>query len=133
MSSEIDWEKLATELGCLAGKYEHYSGDEALRALEMIVGEDALRASVDYYLAGRRGCELARGVLWQIHPWSAMSYCYEIFKAQGKIETRRSAVELLRVVADRRALPWVSEFLEDGTRRFRCGAPACLTRCSLVS
>ena len=26
---------------------------------------------------------------------------------------RRTAVELLRVVADRRALPWVQEFLQD--------------------
>jgi hypothetical protein len=113
VSSDIDWEKLATGLGLLTGKYDCYSGDDALHALELIVGEDALRASVDYYLAGRPGCELARGVLWKIHPWSAMSYCYEVFKAPGEIETRRSAIELLRVVADRRAFPWISEFLED--------------------
>ena len=42
-----------------------------------------------------------------------MSYCYEIFKGPQAIETRRTAVELVRVVADRRALPWISEFLED--------------------
>ena len=113
MSSDIDWESLAARLGLFAGDHEHCSDDDARRALELIVGEDALRASVDYYLAGRRGSELARFVLWQIHPWSAMSYCYEIFKAHGEIEIRRMAVELLRAVADRRALPWVSEFLED--------------------
>ena len=42
-----------------------------------------------------------------------MSYCYEIYKSDGDVETRRMTVELLRVVADERALGWVAEFLED--------------------
>lgn len=42
-----------------------------------------------------------------------MKYCYEIFKSDKSIERRRSAIELLRVVADRRALAWIHEFLED--------------------
>ena len=42
-----------------------------------------------------------------------MSYCYEIFKGPRKLAIRRAAVELLRVVADRRALPWIPEFLND--------------------
>src|SRR5258708_27682206 len=42
-----------------------------------------------------------------------MRYCYEIFKSARAIEDRRASVELLRVVADRRALAWVVEFLDD--------------------
>jgi hypothetical protein len=42
-----------------------------------------------------------------------MIRCRELSQFQNEIETRRSAVELLRVVADGRALPWVSEFLDD--------------------
>ena len=111
MRTEIDWEQLATSLGLLNDKGESGSSDAARRALGMIVGEAALRSAVDHYIAFHRGFELARQVLCQIHPWSAMSYCYEIFKSSRPIEDRRSAVELLRVVADRRALPWVAEFL----------------------
>jgi hypothetical protein len=113
MSVEIDWENLATRLGLLTKDGGHCGSDDARRALELIVGEEALRASVDYYIAARPGSELARFVLWQLQPWSAMSYCYEIFRGQSAIETRRMAVELVRVVADRRALPWILEFLED--------------------
>jgi hypothetical protein len=113
LSVKIDWEELASRLGLLTADGESSGSDQARRALELILGEDALRASVDYYLAHRRGSELARSVLWQLHPWSAMSYCYEIFKGPHAIETRRTAVELVRVVADHRALPWISEFLAD--------------------
>ena len=88
-------------------------GDAARRALEMILGEDAMRASVDCYVARRPGCELVRSVLWLLRPWSVAAYCREIAKSPNDIETRRTAVELLRVVADRRALPWVAEFLDD--------------------
>jgi hypothetical protein len=112
-SVKIDWEELASRLGLLAADGESSGSDAARRALELILGEDALRASVDHYLAHRRGSALARSVLWQLRPWSAMSYCYEIFKGPHPIKTRRTAVELLRAVADRRPLPWVSEFLAD--------------------
>jgi len=113
MSTEINWEELATTLGLLIKNGERGSSEAARRALELLIGEDALRASVDYYIAGRRGAELARCVLWQLHPWSAMRYCYDIFKGPRSLEDRRMAVELVRVVADCRALPWVAEFLDD--------------------
>jgi hypothetical protein len=113
MSKEIDWEELATALGLVIKDGEQGSSEAAKRALELLIGEEALRASVDYYIAGRRGAELARSVLWQLHPWSAMKYCYEIFNGQRSLEDRRMAVELVRVVADHRALSWVAEFLDD--------------------
>jgi hypothetical protein len=122
MNTQIDWEKLASELGLLKANGESAGSDEALRALEQIIGEDALRRSVDHVVARRPGSELARSVLWQLRPWSAMSYCYEIFKEPGDLENRRAAVNLLRVVADHRALPWIKGFLDDrDTGIQRCG------------
>ena len=113
LSVEIDWQKLSDELGLLKPDGEAGGSEDARRALELIIGEDTWRATVDHYVASRRGSELARYVLWQLRPWSAMSHCYEIFKGSHKLAVRRSAVELLRVVADRRALPWIPEFLND--------------------
>jgi len=89
-------------------------GDTASRrALETILGEDALRAGVDHYVAMRPGHELVRSVLWLLRPWSAAAYCHEIATTANDILARRTAIHLLRAVADRRALPWVSEFLDD--------------------
>jgi hypothetical protein len=113
MTTEIDWEKLATTLELITENGEQGSSEAARRALELLIGEDAMRSSVDYYIAGRPGAELARSVLWQLHPWSAMQYCYEIFKGPRSLEDRRMAVELIRVVADHRAIAWVKEFLQD--------------------
>jgi HEAT repeat protein len=42
-----------------------------------------------------------------------MKYCYDIFSSERDVEARRTAVELLRVVGDKRALGWVAEFLAD--------------------
>jgi hypothetical protein len=121
MIDEIDWSALANQLGLLrpgppdnpAARSESSGNGPAMRALEILIGEPAIRASVDYYITHAPGSELARSVLWHLHPWSAMVYCYEIWRSSRPIEDRRSAVELLRVVADRRALGWVGEFLAD--------------------
>ncbi len=42
-----------------------------------------------------------------------MVYCNELFHTSEDIDIRRSAIELLRVVADKRALPWIKSFLDD--------------------
>ena len=42
-----------------------------------------------------------------------MQRCYEIFESGEALDDRRAAVELLRVVADRRALAWIPELLAD--------------------
>ena len=62
-------------------------------------------------MAGGAGSELLRGVLWQLHPYSAMEECYRLFKTEDDIQSKRDAVELLRVVADHRVIKWVPEFL----------------------
>ncbi len=113
MKEEIDWKALAVKLGALDEKGESGSDHYARQVIELLLGEDNLQKAVDYYISGEPGSELARSVLWQIRPWSAMKYCYDICKSEKNIETRRSAVELLRVVADERAMGWIDEFLED--------------------
>ncbi len=50
-----------------------------------------------------------------------MRYCYEIFKGPRELAVRRAAVELLRVVADRRSLPWIPEFLDDSDPDIQTG------------
>jgi hypothetical protein len=110
---EINWDKTRAALRNEMPDREATGSDAARRAMEMILGEAALRESVDYYVAHRPASELVRSVLWQLRPWSAMARCRELAQLSNEIETRRSAVELLRVVADHRALPWVREFLED--------------------
>jgi len=113
VATEINWDEVRSALRFLMPQCEPAGSDAARLALEMILGEDALKACVDYYVADGPASELVRSVLWLLRPWSAMARCRELATLPNRIETRRSAVELLRVVADRRALPWVAEFLED--------------------
>lgn len=116
-TKRIDWYALARELGSIHGPDEAGSesgGTELAReAIERLIGPERLASAVDYYISLQPGFELARSVLWHVHPWSAMVRCREIFASESDIQTRRSAVELLRVVADRRVLPWIPEFLAD--------------------
>ncbi len=42
-----------------------------------------------------------------------MKYCYALYRSSPNLNTRRSSIELLRFIADRRALQWVPEFLSD--------------------
>jgi len=111
------WDALAEQLGAVEdtahGRTEHGSDGLARVAIEKILGEDEFRAAVDHYVAGRRGSELARSVLRLLRPGSAMQRCREISTQSTDPDGRRAAVELLRVVADRRALPWVSDYLDD--------------------
>jgi hypothetical protein len=113
MTEHIDWRALALQLGTLTKGGEFGGSNQAREALEVLLGEDNLRAAVDYYISGRPGSELTRSVLWYLRPWSAMKYCYDIYVSGRCIDSRRAAVELLRVVADERAVGWVAEFLED--------------------
>ena len=68
---EINWEELARlyrERGT-----RRYGSDEAMIALEIIVGEDTIRKSMDYYIDLKHQHELARQVLWRLRPASGMA------------------------------------------------------------
>jgi hypothetical protein len=109
----VDWETLAQQLGSFRSDGEFGGSDLGRQALTLIVGADALRAAVDHYVDGRPGSQLARSVLALLRPAPAMERCLELFRSDSGVETRRTAVELLRVVADARGLGWVDEFLSD--------------------
>ncbi|MCE9580510.1 MAG: hypothetical protein K8W52_45745 [Deltaproteobacteria bacterium] len=111
-----DWTALAVQLRSVgAGDgFERGSDTLARAAIVQLLGDDAMRDAVDFYVTHRPGSELARSVLWLLHPWSAMQRCHEIFASDdADVDERRSAVELLRVVADRRVLPWIPLYLAD--------------------
>lgn len=106
------WASIAKEIGCIDEHgQESSSSDKAREAIELLLGKDFLKEAVRYYVSGGAGSELLRGVLWQLHPYSAMEECYRLFKTEEDVQIKRDAVELLRVVADRRAIKWVPEFL----------------------
>jgi len=108
-----NWKNIAESVGALSTNGEECSSSiMANKAIEIILGENNLREAVHYYIEGKPGSELLRGVLWQLHPWSAMDECYTIFKTNPDIQFKRYAIELLRVVADQRVLPWIPEFLK---------------------
>jgi hypothetical protein len=121
MVAKIDWRLLAQQVGSIKqnsnsviGSTQIGSSELAKQAIEHLLGEENLRSAVDYYISQQPGSELVRNILWQLHPCSAMQYCYDLYKSPVEsIDIRRSAVELLRVVADYRVLPWIYEFLED--------------------
>ncbi len=111
--NSIDWEQLAKSVGAISEGGESGSNRFAWKAIENLIGEENIKEAVEHYIGGGPGSELARFVIWQIHPWSAMEYCYEIYKTDSDLENRRAAVELLRVAADDRVVPWIRDFLED--------------------
>lgn len=109
----VDWPTLAQKLGTLRDDGESGGSDLGRQALELIVGVDTLRSTVDYYIAGGPGSELARSVLALLKPSAAMERCLEIARGDGDIESRRTAIELLRVVSDGRGIGWAAEFLRE--------------------
>src|SRR6188508_345161 len=122
MSSEpdvVDWLSLSLRLGSVASAHggevriESTGRDVARLPLEQIIDPQVFRSAVDHYVAGAVGSMLARSVLWHVHPWEGMVRCHEIFSSDAGIVERRRAVELLRVVADARVLPWIYAYLAD--------------------
>ena len=105
----IDWSELARKLNMVHSG----STSNAKRAFEVVIGDDNLRAAVDTYVSFGDGAELARSVLWHLHPWAGMQRCHEIYLSGDDIADRRRAIELLRVVADARVLPWIQQYLDD--------------------
>ncbi len=112
---EIDWKRIAIEIGGL-----DHSGGELVtgthggrQALEILLGRENLRKSVDYFVDGRPGQFTVEQVLKIARPSAAMERCYEIFKTDTDWKRRCGAVFLLAHFADEEALPWIRDFLSD--------------------
>jgi hypothetical protein len=110
---KVDWAQLARELGTLTDSGELGGSDLANQAMERALGAEFFEQAVEHYVSCQTGFELARSVLMRLQPWSGMKHCYKIFKHSNSLEDRRSAVELLRVVADQKVLGWIPEFFAD--------------------
>ncbi|WP_435176047.1 hypothetical protein [Actinacidiphila sp. bgisy145] len=109
-SEPVDWQALADSIGADS----NISGDRiARRAIAFLLGDEAIRGAVDWYVEGLPADELARSVLWLLQPDAARSRCQEIYRSDPDPERRHLAVELLRVVATADDLPLVGEFLAD--------------------
>lgn len=112
VTGSIDWQTLAQRLNQLNQDRISVDHEAAKKAIGASLEEAELSSAVDYCIADKSGSEIARSVLRQLHSWQAMQRCYELFQ-EGDSEMRRSAVEFLRVIADRQVLPWIGEFLND--------------------
>ncbi|MEV0650839.1 hypothetical protein AB0I28_36855 [Phytomonospora sp. NPDC050363] len=111
--ARIDWQELAEDIGVDPNS----GGDRvARRALAFLLGDDAVRAAVDWYVDGRPASEHARSVLRLLQPDAARARCLEIYRGDPDADRRHLAVELLRVVATAEDLPLVAEFLADADR-----------------
>jgi hypothetical protein len=110
----IDWSNLADDVEATRPSGESVGKKEVSKAIVLLMGgADEIRAAVHHYVEGRRGSELARGVLWQLRDQAGMDECIQIFRSDAPILHRRMAVELLRVVCDRRVLEFMHEILAD--------------------
>ncbi|MDT0265808.1 hypothetical protein RM844_05835 [Streptomyces sp. DSM 44915] len=106
----VDWRALADSIGADPNS----GGDRvARRAIASLLGDEAMRGAVDWYVAGLPAAEHARSVLSLLRPEAARSRCLEIYRTDPDAERRHLAVELLRVVATADDLPLVAEFLAD--------------------
>ena len=111
---KVDWETLARELGTLIDSNSEFGGsDLGTQAIEHILGAEFFEQAVEHYISCEPGSELARSVLMRLKPWSGMKHCYDIFKHSKNSDDRHSAIELLRVVGDRRVLGWIPELFAD--------------------
>lgn len=118
----IDWEAVATQAGDLnwQGSVRKGSGTESgRRALEILLGEENLRAAVDYFISLEPGWDTAEMVMKIIRSRIAMNRCLEIYKSEPNTERGCSAVFLLGSIADYTALPWISDFLKDSSEPVR--------------
>jgi hypothetical protein len=122
----VDWQRIAEDVGSLSrsadtdrGWSEHGGTHLARLALEHLLDAEVYRSAVDHYVKGAPGSELARSLLWLVHPWEGMQRCHEVYSIAENLETKRRAVELLRVVADRRAVSWVSQYLQDSDEQIQ--------------
>jgi HEAT repeat protein len=117
----IDWREIAAQVGVLNpdGSEKGCSTETGRRALEILIGEDNIRAAIDYFTSLHPGAFTAEMVLKIIRSEVAMKRCLEIYRSEPGTFRACSAVFLLGCMADSQALPWVHEFLEDSSEAVR--------------
>jgi HEAT repeat protein len=116
VSEAVDWTALAERLGTITwtegGRAETGGTDTARRAMIELLGERVILGAVAHYLSHEPGDEVARSILRELRPPAAIDRCIEIYQTSSDIYRVRDAVELLRWVADERALDWYPVFMQ---------------------
>jgi len=110
---KINWEELATEVGALSDRGEAGGSEYARKALAAVLGDAEIVSAVHTFISLEPGAELARNVLRLLRPGVAMQECHRVFRSSSEIGERQLAVALLVSAADRTALDWIDEFLDD--------------------
>jgi hypothetical protein len=116
MRDSVDWRGLANTLGTITwtetGRSESGGTDVACDAIAQILGDALLRDAVDFYVSGEPGNQIARSILMLLKPLAAMERCREIFREPSDGQEAADAINLLKMVADRRVLSWIPEFMQ---------------------
>lgn len=112
----IDWAELRRTVRLRHGwdlDDDSFGTEEARLALCELLGDEALRATVDYYVDWRPAREMARCALMILRPQAAVDRCLEIYRTDPDPDRRLWAAEALQWTATRDALPVVEELLQD--------------------
>ncbi len=111
-----DWKEIGIKLGTFTKEDTFDKGSsthQAKLALELILGEEWIRHSVDMALTIEPGAELAMQCLKQLSSEYAVEYAYSIYKSDSDEEKKRQAVWLIKHLAVPKSFQWVDEFLND--------------------
>jgi hypothetical protein len=112
----IDWCQLGRDVRLKHGwdvDDESFGTEEARAALCELIGDDAMRAAVDYYVDALPAGELARCALMILRPAAAVERCLEIYRGDPDPRRRVLALEALRWTADSDVLPVLHELYRD--------------------
>ena len=101
----VDWSELAVRLGTVHVEGESVTLSEVRRALEILLGEDELRAAVELAASERKGALLANCVLRLIRTDVAISHCIDLLEKAPGSEDREVLMRLMGDILNRSAAP----------------------------
>jgi|GEM_PF-3442873 len=110
--ANVDWDALAIKLG------RPFSGstDCAQQVIPLLPAENWEIPACEYYVSScgtRPGCELLRMVMLIVRPTSALDWCLDFAYSESRYELRSSALDLMRMMADRTCLSRLVDLLND--------------------
>lgn len=111
-----DWKRIGIKIGILTEEDTFDKGcstKDAKKALEIILGKEWIKQSVDIALTIEPGAELAMSSLKLLSSELAVDYAYSIYKSDTDPERKRMAVWLIKHLAIEKSYQWVEEFLND--------------------
>ena len=104
-----DWENIATTLS----KTNSNPDEKAKLAIQILLGDDWIKETVDYIIQLKPEWDLALKCLRILESKKASDYAYQIFKSNKSIEYSRLAVFVIKDIAHPESLNWVEEFINN--------------------